>query len=267
MVLKEDHGGTIIIRKCVRENCKTKPPLNDYYFCPDCMAISKTIPFEILFLIIKNTFQKFNNSKTKISSFDNDNLKKLYNDLGVILQTTLFIVFFQKEFFEGKQETEILEKLNKSSIVTTLKDFETINENFMKSVSRYFLTDIHFTFDAFFERHSKEENKDTKHGGFYKMVSSIFESLNIPSMNNPFLALSIMRNANHNFQIYKNTVYKNKQRVRTYDLLNYSIGLYKLKFEHGEKIEYGPLVHELYLFEKGLNILEEKFIPRFYKRC
>lgn len=266
MVIKENYQGTIIIRKCVKVECNIHPVLNDYYFCPDCMIISEEIPFEVLHIIIKKRIEKIQKSKKRIAaSYNDEDLNNLCNNLEITLQSLLFFVFYQKEFFEEKQENDIINRLTNSEIITGFENIQRINENYLRSLSRFFITDIHFTFDSFFTNHYHKIHKKDPETGFYKMIKDTFENnLNIKSKNNPFLPLTDMRNSQHNSRKYKNIRKKKKLRDKSYDTVEYDIDSYKFKFEHDVEIQYGPLGHDFFLFDKCLEKLEQDFIPKFF---
>ena len=137
----------------------------------------------------------------------------------------------------------------------TDEEFKSFCENFTKSYSRSFTTEIHFTFDGFFNKIYSNYSTKGKYS-FYSGIPKIFNGLGdqIPEKENSFLAFSCLRNSLHNYSIYENpTKNKDKTRNTNNNLKFFSIDNHILEFKHGQYIEYGPFFVENFLVDKMLD--------------
>lgn len=244
---------------CINEKCKKEYNEEPYFFCPHCGTIytqQLDKRLEKLFLILNSSQKKILNLKEQITK--TDNLKKLFDDLHTISNNT----YFQLHMFYHGMLVDIghsrlhLKELNSKM---TEKNFAEFCTSMNVSFSRLFTTDVHFTFDGFFNKiYSNYFSKDNY--SFYSGIPKIFNKLNnsIPEKENPFLAFSCLRNSLHNYGVYNNPTKNNDgSRNTNNDLKNFSIDNYVFEFKHDQYIEYGPFFVVNFLFDKMLDKMKK----------
>lgn len=244
---------------CINEKCKKEYKEKPYYFCPYCGTIyTKQLDkrLEKLFVIISSTQEKILNFKKQIK--ENGNLQKLFNDLLAINNNTYFQLHM---FYHGMlvDNGHTILHLKKLKPKITKNELESVFICMNISFSRLLTTDVHFTFDGFFNKIYSNYVSDNKYS-FYSGIPKIFNELDesILEEENPFLALSCLRNSLHNYSIYNNpTKNRDKSRNTNNDLKSFSIDNYFFEFKHNQYVEYGPFFIENFLIDKMIDKMEK----------